>query len=405
MKKRYLIIFMFLILFNVNDVYAKDYWFYADKDASGTLFPSICPNTGNGCKVECKDGRSGSDTQDYRVCGDPENLLKFKPSISFDDVEKVRKYLNAQEGCANSKTCLDYVLNNYCDNNNDDLCKDLTKHIKGGVENGLDVSEGEVCSQTFDLSYDLVEYFKFSIKITGNKLLIILNDDPSAPTTIRKFPSGGNSDEGFNGIVYGSYNMVHFYGIDSNYQNFTKKYIEEYNKTKKCPQPIACSLSDEKSKDEDLGGSYYNWYVEFAEKCDRDKYKGSYSQKLNGTGTTPESIFDEEKLTILGKTITLDCAGLFGDEGGKELALLLKTIFDIIQISVPLLLIVLGTIDFSRAAFSGSEEDMKKAQKKFIKRIIIAISVFLIRPILIALLTIANSIWGDIFSTNFCGIL
>ena len=47
---------------------------------------------------------------------------------------------------------------------------------------------------------------------------------------------------------------------------------------------------------------------------------------------------------------------------------------------------------------------MKKAQSKFIKRIIIAAMIFLIPVLLGFILKVANSVWGNI-GTDICGIL
>ena len=70
---------------------------------------------------------------------------------------------------------------------------------------------------------------------------------------------------------------------------------------------------------------------------------------------------------------------------------------------VPIILIVLGSLDFATAIFSSDENNMKKAQGKFIKRIIIAVCIFLIPVILHQLLLIAGRIWPSIDS-SLCGI-
>ena len=66
---------------------------------------------------------------------------------------------------------------------------------------------------------------------------------------------------------------------------------------------------------------------------------------------------------------------------------------NIVKIGIAILLIV------------GKEDEMKKAQEKFIKRIIIGVCVFLVPTILKLILTLGNSVWGDVISTDFCGIL
>ena len=57
-------------------------------------------------------------------------------------------------------------------------------------------------------------------------------------------------------------------------------------------------------------------------------------------------------------------------------------IFPIIRIGIPMILLVLGTIDIGKAVLAGKEDEMKNAQKMFIKRLIYAALVFFIVPII-----------------------
>lgn len=100
----------------------------------------------------------------------------------------------------------------------------------------------------------------------------------------------------------------------------------------------------------------------------------------------------------------LECDDLFEGENGKKLKDLLKTIVTLVKIAIPVLLIAFGIMDFTKAVFAGKEDDMKKAQGKFIKRAAIGVCIFLIPSIMKFLLVIANSIWGSI-SADLCGIL
>ena len=61
-----------------------------------------------------------------------------------------------------------------------------------------------------------------------------------------------------------------------------------------------------------------------------------------------------------------------------------KVVFTIIQIAIPGVLIVLGTIDMFKAMASGDEKKTKDAQKTFIRRMIYAVVAFLI-PFIIRL--------------------
>ena len=72
-----------------------------------------------------------------------------------------------------------------------------------------------------------------------------------------------------------------------------------------------------------------------------------------------------------------------------------------IRIFVPILLIGLGVLDFAKATFAKSEDDMKKIREKFIKRIVAAVLVFLAPIFVNLLLELANSVWEWI-NPNTC---
>ena len=55
-----------------------------------------------------------------------------------------------------------------------------------------------------------------------------------------------------------------------------------------------------------------------------------------------------------------------------------KGIFPILQIGIPIILIVLGTIDLGKAVISSDEKEVKAAQSRLMKRCIYAVAVFFI---------------------------
>lgn len=88
--------------------------------------------------------------------------------------------------------------------------------------------------------------------------------------------------------------------------------------------------------------------------------------------------------------ILADCNGL------EAVVSVVKFILKIIQWVVPIILIVLGTIDLVKAVVAGKDDDIKKHQQTLIKRIIAAVIVFLI-PMLVSILMgwIGNSNWKE----------
>ncbi len=55
-----------------------------------------------------------------------------------------------------------------------------------------------------------------------------------------------------------------------------------------------------------------------------------------------------------------------------------KGVFPIIQIGIPIVLIILGTIDLGKAVISSDEKEVKSAQGRLIKRFIYAALVFFV---------------------------
>lgn len=89
---------------------------------------------------------------------------------------------------------------------------------------------------------------------------------------------------------------------------------------------------------------------------------------------------------------------------GSDMQEFLRNIVTILRIMIPIILNVLGVIDFGKAIFAGDEEKMKNAQSKFIRRLIIGVVIFLIPTVLKLVLDIAHSIWPVIDNT-LCGII
>lgn len=121
----------------------------------------------------------------------------------------------------------------------------------------------------------------------------------------------------------------------------------------------------------------------------------NYEEKLIEDGSSINDTKEEEK----PKEDIDDCLDLFSQEFIDEI----NSYLLIVRIAVPILLIVLGTLDFAKAVFSSSEDEMKKAQSKFMKRVIAAVLVFLIPVLVNLLLDIANSVWSYI-DPNSCNI-
>ena len=101
----------------------------------------------------------------------------------------------------------------------------------------------------------------------------------------------------------------------------------------------------------------------------------------------------------IGVEVIIDCEDLIGDDLRNKIGEYLK----IVKLIVPILLIVFGIIDFTKAMFASDEEKMKKAQKDFATRIVIAIIFFFVPTIVDLILGLANKVWNFI-EPGSCGI-
>lgn len=94
-----------------------------------------------------------------------------------------------------------------------------------------------------------------------------------------------------------------------------------------------------------------------------------------------------------------DCGTLIG----KELMDKLQEYFNIIKIVVPIIVIVFSVLDFGKVVLSSDADEMKKAQAKLVKRLIIAVIIFFIPLFVNFILNMVNSVFSFISGDN-CGI-
>lgn len=62
----------------------------------------------------------------------------------------------------------------------------------------------------------------------------------------------------------------------------------------------------------------------------------------------------------------------------KPIISLVKAVLGIIQFGIPIILILLGTIDLGKAVMSSDDKEVKAAQGRLIKRCIYAVAVFFV---------------------------
>lgn len=130
---------------------------------------------------------------------------------------------------------------------------------------------------------------------------------------------------------------------------------------------------------------------EFYSNLKRNK-QTSYAVSNNGT------------VAVDGDDVNIDCGELFGSKNDpKSISYLVNEILKYPKYIVPGLIILLGTLDFLKAVLAGKEDEMKKAQSTFIKRLIIGVAVFLVPVIVNAIMWLADIAWEGLGYTH-CGI-
>lgn len=75
---------------------------------------------------------------------------------------------------------------------------------------------------------------------------------------------------------------------------------------------------------------------------------------------------------------------------GPVVRLIKRGLFPIIQIGIPIILIVMGTIDLGKAVISSDEKEVKAAQSRLIKRCIYAAAVFFVVTLVSLLMQIVS---------------
>lgn len=89
-----------------------------------------------------------------------------------------------------------------------------------------------------------------------------------------------------------------------------------------------------------------------------------------------------------------ECIAIFGSKSDpNSIRYLLNEILMYPKIIVPILVIVLGTLDLAKAVISGKEDGMKKAQATFIKRVLLGVVIFFVPTIVDIIMYFADLVW------------
>ena len=137
--------------------------------------------------------------------------------------------------------------------------------------------------------------------------------------------------------------------------------------------------------------------------------KVRYASNLNSEGKpiSKKEYYNDLVPDYTGDEVDVDCKTLFDskDENNPN-AQSIREIFNEImlypRIGVPILIILLGIIDFAKAVMASKEDEMKASQNKFVKRLIIGIAIFFIPTLVNLIMDLANYIWNPDYVESIC---
>lgn len=146
-----------------------------------------------------------------------------------------------------------------------------------------------------------------------------------------------------------------------------------------------------------------------AKTIDVDKKIGIDDKTILNLAVNRSSRANNNNYTTTGNTGldvdgSVDCNEIFGSRNDpNSIAYLVNEILLYPKYIVPILLVLYGTIDFFKAVTAGKEDEMKKAQMTFVKRLIVGVGIFLVPLFINFIMWLADIAWSGLGYTT-CGI-
>lgn len=173
-----------------------------------------------------------------------------------------------------------------------------------------------------------------------------------------------------------------------------------------CPGVLGIGTSD-KTYATDSSTLTTNVVSNISSKCKYSKYADNYK---NGTQITQDMFFAEfttdgliEYDSSKGEYTCADMDVIFGSKDDPEsIRYMINQVLGYVRIIVPILIILLGSLDFAKAVLAGKEDNMRKAQSTFVKRVIAGVVVFLIPTLVDIIMGLADIVWaGEYIHCDF----
>lgn len=128
-----------------------------------------------------------------------------------------------------------------------------------------------------------------------------------------------------------------------------------------------------------------------------DYYGTPITMKKKDVATCNDSNKNDDSNNTNNKNNDMDLSGCIIDKGTQSI---IDWIMNLIRIGGVILLVVLGMLDFVKAAASGEQEEMKKSKSKFVKRLIACVVLFFVPIIVKILVGLVNLGSGESCKSN-----
>lgn len=130
--------------------------------------------------------------------------------------------------------------------------------------------------------------------------------------------------------------------------------------------------------------------------------ENNYEINQNGIININKLGFNYDQNNLIN-ILEVDCQGLFGNKNDPDsLSYLINDILKYARIIVPVLIIGLGMLDLAKAVIASKEDEMKKAQQTFVKRLILGVVFFFIPVFVDIIMWLADIVWNGMYTS--CGL-
>ena len=260
-------------------------------------------------------------------------------------------------------------------------------------------SGDDITYTCYYISNELAARIDIDYKNNGNKINMTAYFDRRSLNMMSRNQRQPVDNLGKDAIInlYGVFNVPGYYMTDTICPEYVIFYdsgenINGYYAYVAKDQQTALEMKKNLDKIAVLNGSqnvFYASNTNITEPKYWDTFMDVYS--YNGSLLDGVEVCDLDKP---GCEIEEVCGDLLGvEDDPSSLRYLLNKILGYVRVIVPILIILLGIFDLAKAVVAGKEDEMKKAQTTFFKRIIAGIIVFFVPVIVNVVMWLANMVW------------